>query len=104
MMKKANFINPNTITFVCCMLFFMRWCYIPRYAGDPFTQHQTRGIIGRHPFLSLYVQLVAKGDENIVLAAGFMLSRPRSVAEDIPLTTGHSCGNKLEKIQYEMKR
>lgn len=39
-------------------------------------------------FLSLYVQLVAKGDETIVLAAGFIPSRPRSSSENIPLTTG----------------
>lgn len=37
-------------------------------------------------FLSVYVQLVAKGDENIILAAGFIPSKPRGSSENIPLT------------------
>lgn len=37
-------------------------------------------------FLSFYVQTIAKGDEAIIVASGFVPSKPPSSSENIPLT------------------
>lgn len=36
-------------------------------------------------FLSFYVQTIAKGDEGIIVASGFVPSKPQSSSENIPL-------------------